>query len=65
MASLPVEHGNEAALGFRFGNAAHARREPDPGRDPLARLHGLDLLIIDGPADTLHPTHFSVLTRWP
>ncbi|WP_342110619.1 MBL fold metallo-hydrolase [Methylobacterium sp. SI9] len=58
--ALPVEHGNEAALGFRFGNAAYM---PDVSLIPdasLARLHGLDLLIIDALRDTPHPTHFSV-----
>jgi phosphoribosyl 1,2-cyclic phosphate phosphodiesterase len=58
--SLPVEHGNEAALGFRFGAAVYM---PDVSRIPassLARLHGLELLIIDALRDTPHPTHFSV-----
>ncbi|MEE7439306.1 MBL fold metallo-hydrolase [Methylobacterium oryzae] len=58
--SLPVEHGNEAALGFRFGAAAYM---PDVSLIPeasLARLRGLDLLIIDALRDTPHPTHFSV-----
>ena len=58
--SLPVEHGTEAALGFRFGNAAYM---PDVSLIPAAsraRLHGLDLLIIDALRDTPHPTHFSV-----
>jgi len=58
--SLPVEHGTEAALGFRFGKAAYM---PDVSLIPeasLARLYGLDLLIIDALRDTPHPTHFSV-----
>ena len=58
--SLPVEHGTEAALGFRFGAAAYM---PDVSLIPeasLARLFGLDLLIIDALRDTPHPTHFSV-----
>ena len=58
--SLPVEHGNEAALGFRFGRAAYM---PDVSLIPeasLTRLHGLELLIIDALRDTPHPTHFSV-----
>ena len=58
--SLPVEHGNEAALGFRFGQAAYM---PDVSLIPeasLARLHRLDLLVIDALRDTPHPTHFSV-----
>ena len=58
--TLPVEHGNEAAAGFRFGPAAYM---PDVSRIPEAveaRLHGLDLLIIDALRETPHPTHFSV-----
>lgn len=57
---LPVEHGNEPALGFRFGGAAYL---PDVSLIPpasLRRLHGLDLLIIDALRDTPHPTHYSV-----
>lgn len=60
VASLPVEHGTEAALGFRFGDTAYM---PDVSLIPeasRARLHGLDLLIIDALRDTPHPTHFSV-----
>ncbi|GJD77830.1 phosphoribosyl 1,2-cyclic phosphodiesterase [Methylobacterium gregans] len=58
--ALPVEHGNEAALGFRFGPAAYM---PDVSLIPEAaeaRLHGLDLLIIDALRETPHPTHYSV-----
>ncbi len=57
---LPVEHGNEPALGFRFGNAAYM---PDVSLIPpssLERLRGLDLLVIDALRDSPHPTHFSV-----
>ncbi|GJE43452.1 MBL fold metallo-hydrolase [Methylobacterium soli] len=55
-----MEHGNEAALGFRFGSAAYA---PDVSLMPdasKARLRGLDLLIIDALRETPHPTHYSV-----
>jgi phosphoribosyl 1,2-cyclic phosphate phosphodiesterase len=58
--ALPVEHGNEAALGFRFGPAAYM---PDVSLIPEpveARLHGLDLLIIDALRETPHPTHYAV-----
>ncbi|MBE7201486.1 MAG: MBL fold metallo-hydrolase [Parafilimonas terrae] len=57
---LPVEHGNEPALGFRFGRAAYV---PDVSLIPpqsLERLYDLDLLIIDALRDIPHPTHFSV-----
>ncbi|MCC0806550.1 MBL fold metallo-hydrolase [Methylobacterium sp. W2] len=55
-----MEHGAESAHGFRFGPAAYA---PDVSLMPeaaKARLHGLDLLIIDALRDTPHPTHYSV-----
>ena len=58
--ALPVEHGSEAALGFRFGKAAYM---PDVSLIPeasRARLRDLDLLIIDALRDVPHPTHFSV-----
>ncbi|MER2267111.1 MBL fold metallo-hydrolase [Methylobacterium oxalidis] len=62
VAALPfgMEHGNEAALGFRFGPAAYA---PDVSLMPeasKAALRGLDLLIIDALRETPHPTHYSV-----
>jgi len=57
---LPVEHGNEPALGFRFGRAAYV---PDVSLIPprsLEHLRDLDLLIVDALRHTPHPTHFSV-----
>ena len=62
LAALPfaMEHGNEAAHGFRFGPAAYA---PDVSLMPdaaKAQLRGLDLLIIDALRETPHPTHYSV-----
>ena len=57
---LPLEHGNEAALGFRFGPAAYI---PDVSLIPPeseAHLRGLDLLIIDALREIPHPTHYSV-----
>ena len=55
-----MEHGDIDALGFRFGAMAYA---PDVSRMPeasMARLLGLDILILDALRDTPHPTHFSV-----
>lgn len=55
-----MEHGNETALGFRFGAVAYA---PDVSLMPeagKAHLRGLDLLIIDALRETPHPTHYSV-----
>jgi phosphoribosyl 1,2-cyclic phosphate phosphodiesterase len=55
-----MAHGDGEALGFRFGSLAYA---PDvsimpPGSE--AKLHGLEVLIIDALRFTPHPTHFSV-----
>ncbi|GEP09494.1 MBL fold metallo-hydrolase [Methylobacterium gnaphalii] len=55
-----MEHGNEAAHGFRFGPAAYA---PDVSVMPetaKAQLKNLDLLIIDALRETPHPSHYSV-----
>lgn len=55
-----VEHGNEPALGFRFGGFAYVpdlSLMPEPAK---AMLDGLDLLVVDALRDTPHPTHFSV-----
>lgn len=59
-ASFAMEHGNEAAHGFRFGPVAYA---PDVSVMPdaaKAQLAGLDLLIIDALRETPHPSHYSV-----
>jgi phosphoribosyl 1,2-cyclic phosphate phosphodiesterase len=57
---LPVEHGNEPALGFRFGGVAYVPDVSLVPPDSLERLRGLDLLIIDALRDTPHPTHYAV-----
>ncbi|KQT60858.1 phosphoribosyl 1,2-cyclic phosphodiesterase [Methylobacterium sp. Leaf456] len=58
--AFAMEHGNEAAHGFRFGPAAYApdvSLMPEPAK---AELRGLDLLIIDALRETPHPSHYSV-----
>ena len=62
---IPVEgfamaHGNEQALGFRFGPIAYAPDVSTMPPDSVAKLHGLDTLVIDALRDTPHPTHYSV-----
>jgi phosphoribosyl 1,2-cyclic phosphate phosphodiesterase len=57
---IPLEHGDMASLGFRFGNIAYS---PDVGGIPessVALLQGLDLWIIDALRPVPHPSHFSV-----
>lgn len=55
-----MEHGRSPALGFRFGDVAYA---PDVSAMPeptVAKLQGLDLLLLDALRYSPHPTHFSV-----
>jgi phosphoribosyl 1,2-cyclic phosphate phosphodiesterase len=57
---IPLEHGDVASLGFRFGNVAYS---PDVGGIPessVPLLRGLDLWIIDALRPVPHPSHFSV-----
>ena len=56
---LPVEHGNLTVLGLRIGDFAYV---PDCKRVPeatLARMAGLDTLVIDGLRHTPHNNHMS------
>ena len=55
-----LEHGEIAALGFRFGKVAYS---PDLNAVPiesLGFLEGLDLWIVDALRYTPHPSHFSL-----
>jgi len=57
---IPLEHGDMASLGFRFGNVAYS---PDVGGIPessVPLLQGLDVWIIDALRPVPHPSHFSV-----
>ena len=55
-----MEHGRGDALGFRFGRIGYASDVSALPDASLARLHGLDLLILDALRYTPHPTHFAV-----
>ncbi|MDR4306960.1 MBL fold metallo-hydrolase [Chelatococcus sambhunathii] len=57
---LEVAHGQERALGFRFGSLAYVPDVNDIPDASAAMLEGLDVLIIDALRDTPHPTHFSL-----
>lgn len=55
-----MQHGRGEAIGFRFGDVAYA---PDVSAMPeasVAKLQGLQILILDALRYTPHPTHFSV-----
>ncbi|MFC5386773.1 MBL fold metallo-hydrolase [Aquamicrobium segne] len=56
---LPQRHGDITSLGFRVDAIAYC---PDVSTFPestVARLHGLDLLVIDALQYRQHPSHFS------
>jgi phosphoribosyl 1,2-cyclic phosphate phosphodiesterase len=57
---IVLEHGDIAALGFRFGKVAYS---PDVSGIPAASLpllEGLDLWIVDALRPQPHPSHFGV-----
>lgn len=54
---LPIVHGNLDILGYRFGRFAYvtdALVVPEP---TIARLQGLDVLVINALREHAHPTH--------
>lgn len=53
-------HGTIDAYGFRFGDLAYAPDVSHMPEESVARLEGLEVLILDALRDTPHPTHFSV-----
>jgi phosphoribosyl 1,2-cyclic phosphate phosphodiesterase len=55
-----MTHGDGEALGFRFGSLAYAPDVSIMPPESEAKLHGLEVLIIDALRFTPHPTHFSV-----
>ncbi|MBO0764523.1 MAG: MBL fold metallo-hydrolase [Hyphomicrobiaceae bacterium] len=57
---IPLEHGDIAALGFRFGNVAYSPDVCGIPESSVQLLQGLDLWIIDALRAMPHPAHFSV-----
>jgi phosphoribosyl 1,2-cyclic phosphate phosphodiesterase len=57
---VPVIHGSLRVLGFRFGSGAYVT---DCNRIPeasMAKLRGLEVLVLDALRWRPHPTHFTV-----
>jgi len=52
-----LEHGEIAALGFRFGNVAYTPDLNAIPKESRAFLEGLDLWIVDALRYTPHPSH--------
>lgn len=57
---LPQVHGDIVSLGFRIGNLAYCPDVSDFPPATVAKLGGLDLLVIDALQYRTHPSHFSL-----
>lgn len=56
---VPAFHGRLPVLGFRVGRFAYLTDVSQIPHESLARLEGLDTLVLDGLRPEPHPTHFS------
>ncbi|MGA1994447.1 MAG: MBL fold metallo-hydrolase [Bryobacteraceae bacterium] len=57
---VPVLHGTQTILGFRFGAAAYLTDHSDIPEASLDRLRDLDVLFLDALRYKPHPTHSTV-----
>jgi phosphoribosyl 1,2-cyclic phosphate phosphodiesterase len=57
---LPQIHGDIHSLGFRVGRLAYCPDVSDFPQATVARLEGLDVLVIDALQYKPHPSHFSL-----
>jgi len=57
---IELRHGRIISTGWRFGSFAYLTDANGIPPHSLERLHGLDLLVIDGLRPRPHPTHFSI-----
>jgi phosphoribosyl 1,2-cyclic phosphate phosphodiesterase len=57
---VPVMHGRQTILGFRFGRAAYLTDHSGIPEPSMARLLGLDVLFLDALRYKPHPTHSTV-----
>jgi len=55
--ALPLLHGEEEVLGYRFGTAAYLTDFSDIPAASMEKLRGLDLLFLDALRRRPHPTH--------
>lgn len=59
---IPLLHGAETILGFRFGDAAYLTDHSEIPEASLSKLQGLDVLFLDALRHKPHPTHSTVRT---
>lgn len=58
---IPMKHGPRFnVFGFRFGNVAYCTDTSHIPDESLAKLHGLDVLILDALRWKPHPTHMNI-----
>jgi riboflavin kinase/FMN adenylyltransferase len=57
---IPLQHGDMAVLGFRFGHGAYLTDFSTLPESSLALLQGLEHLVIDALRDIPHPMHQTV-----
>ena len=57
---IDLQHGRIRSCGWRIGRLAYLTDANGIPESSMARLHGLDLLVIDGLRPRPHPTHFSI-----
>ena len=57
---VPLWHGRQPILGFRFGNFAYLTDCSGIPDESWALVAGIDTLVIDALRDTKHSTHFTV-----
>lgn len=55
--TVPVVHGEQQTVGFRFGNAAYLTDVSSIPEPSFALLEGLDILVLDALRRTPHPSH--------
>lgn len=58
--SFPVLHGSLPVLAYRFDDVAYVTDTNHIPPESMAKLHGLDLLILDAVRYTPHSTHFGL-----
>lgn len=57
---VPILHGRQSILGFRFGAAAYLTDHSEIPERSMQLLHGLDVLFLDALRYKPHPTHSTV-----
>ena len=57
---IPIIHGKQPILGYRFGAAAYLTDHSEIPRESMERLRDLDVLFLDALRYKPHPTHSTV-----